>query len=811
MNSVAIELYKEIDPARKDAAWADKSITLLRRDWRTIVNVQQNRLNKQILLSNESMSKIIDSFKDKGFKKNVEILPLGIFENIRNTLTEEIIKSPPAAEIRATDPSAQNMREQDILLMKNRKIIEKDLTKYQTAVGLPPYQVDYVQFNGNVKDFDDKGLDENDPDDVNFYKENFQRLNFEIASQSVINNVMATNRFDQSTISSFVDDILADKVCCMQCYVDKITGEIKYRYVYPDTAYGIFGDSTDGVGDICRGWQDSITVMQFLQMAGNEFDFNKDWKMILWALNYYNNWKYTGFLRNGTVYNIAGHPECAMMGLEGCDDQWLDWTLAYTYKVYCGYIEWNTVEATETYLRRKGDPNYADTVPYAYDLKKKEMTKGFYKESYYQQQWYCSYFIATTSVTQWIFNYSKVYYQQLEGANDEYSNGTLKYFRERGRSAVQIAKPYIDMANFAFYRMLWAIYHAKPKSKEYLIEELIQVAKGLQRLYPDMNATNGVPAFDNILTQAIQYQEENLVHIRAFPQVEGKTVPQLPRTDSEMNGIDPVAIAMQSVVSWAESQVAAKIGMNPMRFGFNPPSRESFKSEQSSVSGSFNSTGYIYRMIQYMKEQIATSTTMYAQTIMKFKDSIPYKWLQTLVGFEAFDGLALLEQFAAHRVGVFVKDAETQYEKQAIMQAATAALQAKMIDYSGWFIVTQTQDYKLGNKILQFLTNKKEKKLRNQQLQDMQMQDQMAQNQFQRQMDLLNAQWKVDLQRAQIMASGPVEAARVQSDGRIQVKQIGIDAEPEKQADKAERQKEVAQSKENAKSQKSFPVVEEAQ
>ena len=131
---------------------------------------------------------------------------------------------------------------------------------------------------------------------------------------------------------------------------------------------------------------------------------------------------------------------------------------------------------------------------------------------------------------------------------------------------------------------------------------------------------------------------------------------------------DPVAIAMQSVVQWAESQVAAKIGMNPMRFGFNPPSRESFKSEQSSVSGSFNSTGYIYRMIQYMKEQIATSTTMYAQTIIQFKDSIPYKWLKTLVGFEAFDGLALLEEFAAHRVGVFVKDEETKYEKQAEVQ-----------------------------------------------------------------------------------------------------------------------------------------------
>ena len=54
---------------------------------------------------------------------------------------------------------------------------------------------------------------------------------------------------------------------------------------------------------------------------------------------------------------------------------YLDWSLAYTYKIYCGYIEWNTPEATSTHLFKTGNSNYVEEVPYGYDLKKKKQVK----------------------------------------------------------------------------------------------------------------------------------------------------------------------------------------------------------------------------------------------------------------------------------------------------------------------------------------------------------------------------------------------------------------------------------------------------
>src|SRR6185369_6963789 len=100
----------------------------------------------------------------------------------------------------------------------------------------------------------------------------------------------------------------------------------------------------------------------------------------------------------------------------------------------------------------------------------------------------------------------------------------------------------------------------------------------------------------------------------------------------------------------------------------------------------------------------------------RYKDSIPYNWLMTLIGNEMFAGLDLLEKYAAHRMGTFVRDENTQYDLDRIKQAADFALQSKMLDYSGWFIVTHTEDPKMGNKLLQFLTLRKEKKLRAQQM-----------------------------------------------------------------------------------------------
>lgn len=803
MIGTAFEVYKQVDPNLKTPEWANTCLTIFRRDWRPLINVERARINKKLLFSQQDMISIKKTFKDKNFLANTEFYPLGILENLKNALVEEITKAPPHAELRAVDPSALNQRKEDIELLKNRGIIEGDLTKYQNQVGLPPYKVDYGQFKSNVDQFDKMGLDENDPDDVNFYERNFQRLGYEIAGQSAINNIMKLGRFDEERIEDFVIDTLAYKAICMQVYVDQITGEIKLNYIYPETAKGLFGDSNDGHDDNCRGWEDNKTVMEFLQMVGNEFDWDRDWWQLLWAINFANGNKFTGFRRNNVVYDCFanGGKFAERMNLVGASENILDWSLSYNYKVFVGYAEWNTAEATATYLRKKGHPDYIEDVDYSYDLKKKKQVREYYKESYYQQQWYKCYYISTTAISQWIYNFGKVYYQQFEGSNDEYAAGSLWYYRKKGQSAVEIAKPYLDLANFAFYRMLWVIHHAKPQEDEYVLEELIQMSKGIQRQMNQQANNSAIPTIDTILTQMIQYQRENFVRIRAYPQIEGKTIPQLPPLEGKRNGIDPIAVALQSVVAWAEMQIGLKWGINPLRVGAPPLPRQSYKSEVNSISNSYNATGYVYRMIQYLKERVAVTTLNFTVDIIKFKDTIPYKWLQTLLGDEAFAGLALLDNFAAHRYGIFVRDFNSEVNQQEIKQAANIALQKGTLTQDQWFVVTQTEDYQKANQILSFLERKKAKLLRKQQIQDMQMKDQMAQKQYEREKDLIVTKGNIDIKKATIEAEGFKAAAQIGADGRVQVKQIQVEHEPQKQSDKAQTQKELATEKENLKEQ----------
>lgn len=819
MIGTAFEVYKEVDPDKKDAVWADLCLTIFRRDWRPLVNVLRARENKRLLFSQQPMANIMATFKDKNFLATTEFNPLGIMENLKNTLVEEITKNPPKAELRAVDPSAINERAADIELLKNRKIIQGDLSKYQGQIGMPPYKVDYGQFKGNAEQFDKMGLDDNDPDDINFYERNFQRLLYESAGQSLINNVMKLNRFDEERIEDFVIDALAYKVICYQPYVDKVTGEIKYRYIYPETAMGLFGDANDGHDDVCRGWQDNVTVMEWLQMAGDEFNWDTDWWQLLWAINFAGGYKFTGFRRNNVVYDCwaGGGAIANRMGLEPIapvpgvagnvpgQGNFLDWSLAYTYKIYVGYIEWNTPEATATYLRKKGTPDYVENVPFGYDLKRKKQTKEYYKESYYQQQWYKCWFIATTSISQWIYSFGKVYYQQFEGANDEYASGTLCYYRKKGQSAVEIAKPYIELANFAFYRMLWVIHHSKPQEDEYILEELIQLSKGFQRNFSQMAGNNSTPSIDTILTQAIQYQRQNFVRLRTYPQVEGKTVGQLPPLEGKRNGIDPIAITLQAVVAWAEAQIAVKIGMNPQRTGQPPQPRQSYKSEVNSIENSFNATGYVYRMIQYMKERIATTTLNYSIDIIKFKDTLPYTWLKNLLGTENFAGLSLLDNFAAHRYGLYIRDFNSDMDRAEVKQAATIALQKGTLTQDQWFVITQTEDYQKANQILSFLERKKAKLIRKQQIQDKQIEDQMAQKAYEREKDLIITKGKLEIEKAKQEKEGFIAAAEINAKSRIEVKNIGVEHEPEKQTAKGESAKELAAAKENLKEQHPYP------
>jgi hypothetical protein len=805
MYGTAAELFKNIS-ATKDAVWADQSLTLIRRDAVSLVSQVRIRENKRFLDSMQPMEDVMSQFKDKKFKDSLAFDPLGILEPFKNTLIEDILKNPPKAELKATDPTAITDRKKDIQLLKNRKIIEGDISKYQQQIGLPTYKYDYKNFKGNVEDFDKEGLDENDPEDITLYEKELQRLNYEIAGQSVLDNVMKLCRFDQDIAMKVVRDILAAKALSLQMYVDKITGELKVKHIFTETFYGIFGDSGDGRNDIAKGWVDNISINEWIQLVGNEFDWDRDWRKILWAINFCGNTKYTGFIRNNTRYECCGNDEWMKEGglKYGTQSNLMEWTIAYNYQISAGYYEWKVLEATSTYVTHPDRPGYAfDAAPYNIELSEKQVLDGYQKESKYQQQTYGSYFIATSSTTQWIFGFGKVYYQTLEGANDEYSSGTLHYYLLEGRSAVEIAKPYIRVANKCFYKMLWCIDKAKPEADTYVYEELVQIAKGMQRAVPQ-TANNKAPKLDSVLRDVIQFMRDNIVNIRAYPQVEGRPVLQLPSLEGKRNGIDPVAAAMQATLMWARQMIAADIGVNPMRVGASPPPRESEKSEMNTVEFSVNATSYIYRMFQNIKEKTSTTVLNITQNIIRFKDSIPYKWLLTVMGNETFDGLFYLDDYAAHRMGLFVRDYNSHFDKQKVIQAADMALNKGELEFDQWVAVTQVEDFKMAAKMLSLYKRKRAKKERLQKLQEMKVAQDTQKQAHDQEMERINAKGQWDFKKAEKETEGFKYAADAGAQSRIKVKEITVEAEGDKQQAKAMGSQEVNTSKQKDKEQQPF-------
>lgn len=802
MDNISSSLYY-LDPNPKNRGYEffDNSVTLLRRDWIPIVNRTTATQLRLLLDSRQSVKNIQDSFDDKDFKKHVVVTPLGIMNSIVNSMVEEMRKAPPRAEVRAQDPSAMVEKKKDLDILRNRKILERDRTELQKRVfgEDSQYKLPYDKYKGNVKEFDEMGLDENDPDDINFFGTTFHRLDFELASQTLVNEVMRLCKFDQIHAAKYVRDSMAVNVNCGQTYVDRVTGEIKNEYIYPEDYYHIPSDTEDGHNDICKGFLKSSTIAEFLSRVGNNFDWTKDWQYLIWAINYCNNTKYTGFLRGGIYYDCMGNPDLMTRG--GMDSSWqtniMDWSSAYRYKVYMGYTEWLCPEVTQTYLKRKGGKeNDKFPVDYTTELqvrplkgrKKKDEDGTYYaneyeKESWYQWQLYGASYLATTMTSQYIFSYGKVYHTLLEGANDEYARYTCWSFRNQGKSVAEIAAPIVEAINFAWYRLLWILYKAKPEEEQFLINELLEVAKGIQQQFNQQGTNSTIQPLQSILDQVIQYQRQKNIRVRAYPRIDGREIGQLPPLTNEKRGIDPLSAFMQGFITFGQQLIYQQIGFNPMRVGSNPPSRESYKTEQSTLEASYSSTGYVGRMIQYVKTQMATTSMLLAQDVAKFKDSVAYRWICTLIGEEQMEGIAVLDKMAAHRLGIFVEDVSDAINVQDIKQAATIALQEKQINFEQWFIVTQTKNTIKAAQLLAYLQRKAEKRIRRQQIEDMKMQDQMAQNAHQRKMEELEFDRETKWGQADRDRDGFLGAAQINKEGKIDVQELKeANALPKEQA-----------------------------
>lgn len=805
----------ETDESKMTPEWATQVLMYRRRYWQQVISPLLYAENKALVLSLQSLENVKKHFDDEEFLRNTKFVPLPFFEKPRNILIDELKKSGIKPYLSATDPTAILQKEADKFLLQNRKVLEITVNKGRSKIGLPPFKIDKSKFNGNVDDFDKMGLNDQSQSDIDFFFKTFYKLDYEAHAQVLVNSYMDLNKIDDE-ITRFTNDILAVKCVCKQDYISPMTGEIKSVYLQPSQTFAIFGRNRDATDASVRGWEMMITVEELLSQLGDAFDFNKHWSYLIRAINFGTGQVFDGFIRNGINYAIDSYAPnadiiaqsvlpAALAVAERPPLNLLSWENAFNYKVYFGFAEWDQlISDTRKVNKVSGQrfPAAFDFVPTERSLYTKEV------RTYFKTK--CTYYIPFGVDQAQLFGYGDLYHQLTEGQYDEYCKGSISIIREEGLSAAMAVQPYIDLGNYAYYRMLWAIHRSKPDVWDFSFESIRDVAMKMQ---PTVTAPQGsntpqvAGAFASAVDGLVDKFKRKLVMFHTHPrtddgQVTGGGGSGHQRVDGH---VDELAIQLREIVlEWAEYQITDKLGLGGLREANVPNPKDGLKLNEMYLKQSRAATGYIPDMVEKTYEHTARIELLYAQDIIKHKASIPYKYLLNLVGEKVVVSIEQLGNVAAHRYGIFVDSLDTAASKEEIMQQANIALQQGHITFGQYLMIKEIKEPRLAAITFAYYEDKQQKLQQNNLMQLEAQRQQTLQLQHQLKMEELNTEGQWGFRNATAAANAQVQGKQLDYQGKVQTKAMGLQAEPQKQENKELAQKDLLVTKNELEKQTAF-------
>lgn len=758
-----IFLY-ESDPKLQDVHWANRVITRKRMDWRPVVTTELYRTNKAKLLSLQSLKETVEIyFKDSEFKRNTKFRPLPIMEKIRNIIIDQAREAGIKPFIKSIDPTAKKHKDQDLYRLQTKQKQQQFVNKQREKIGDGvPYQMEDKEYNGNIPEFDKMGLDSTDESEVKFFFDTYYKLNYEGYAQTAVMAILEDNKVEED-IPRYVNDIMAVKVETKQTYVSALTGQTIIKYLQPNQVFAIFGNNRDASDAPVKGWERQIPVQELINILGNKFNFERDWMQLIFAINYGSQTQFDGFIKGNVQYNVnevlntsTNIDKPPVPGEErnwnflNYDDMFTD---TYNYKVFFGYIEWNQ------YCLHVEKRNKVSGQRFTVDTTFVPTTRSQYeKEEWGYFKTLQSNYIATGATSQKVYNYGDVYMMQTRGNADEFACGTITITREEGLSAMAIADIYIDLANYAYYKMLWAIHRSKPDVWSWAYESIREVAmKMTQNVSQGTNTPQRPGAFGDAINKLIADFDSKLFMMHTYPIVDGKVVGGggLPHTKIP-GALDAIAIQLREIVlDWAEQQIGDKLGLSGLAAANAPNPRDPVKLNELYLRQSRAATGYIPRMIDNAFKHTANLTLQLIQDILNFKDTLAYKYLRNLVGDEAIEALESIGNTdVPHRFGIYATSYGLNSEKQSMLQEAALAFQNKLLSFAEYQLIKAVEEPRVAAKISAFFQEKAERRKEKQTA---------AANKFA--MDLQAQKDDKLFKLEEMKANKGIEKQRVQTDG----------------------------------------------
>lgn len=802
------------DEKLQTAEWANLAVQRYRLYWRPVIgDVYYKRMMAMLLSCQDLTSTLGKYFDDEEFLKNNPLIPLPLMEKPRNIIIDQAREAGIKPYIEAVDPSATADKEQDKFRIRNMQKHIAQSNKIRQDVGLPDnYGFNKKEFNGNVEEFEKMGLNPAEESEVKFFFDTHYKLNYEIEAQKAVLSLLTACKAEDD-IPRFGNDTLAVKCICKQTFVSATTGQTLTRYLQPNQTYAIFGNARDASDAAVKGWERGITVQELISNLGRAFSFEKNWLDLLNAINYCNGTDFNGFIRGDSFwstinFNISGVLDTATaISVDTPARKFLDFddlsNGTYNYKVYFGYIEWPQLclhvekRNRNTGQRFTVGNDFIPTERSQYEREEREYFKT--KQSFY---------LATGGNSQKLFGYGDLYFMPTKGDCDEYSGGSITIIREEGLSATGIAEIYIKLANYAYYKMLWTIHRSKPDQWDYSFESIRDIAqKWVQPLNKQGTNTPQVPGtFGSAVDKLVEKMEKKLVKFHTNPNIDGQPVGGGGSGHIKIPGtLDALAIELrEAVLEWAEHQIADKLGLAGIANAQAPNPRDGLKLNELYLRQSRAATGYIPRMLDKSYRNTADVMLQYIQDILRFPQSLAYKFLRRLVGEDCVEILGTIREAVPRRYAITATSYSNWPDKKEQLGEALMAFQKGLITFSEYQLLKLIDDPRTAAKQSAFFQEKGEKRKEAQQKAQndflMAMRDKNEAGTFK--LEEMKGDKKILAER--IRTNGYIYQADKMAESKTDAANIQAGATVNKDETKLENDKEILQDKSTIELQKSL-------
>lgn len=775
-----IREFFETEKSKKNGEWANRAIQFIRLNWQPLISQEEARRGMAYLLSEQDMTFIKNLFQNTArinltnennrgpvilnglgqpirahnseevaLLREMESLnfkPLPIWEKLRNVLVSEMKKMGPVVNVRSEDPTSVSKRVQDKALIEHKNALEGLFSYVYTTIGQAPYKMKNhkARFgekhdNGNTQEFEEMGLDNQDPTDVSFFMDYFHKLDEEIAVQSIIDYTSSYNQW-QLNIEKWVNDLISKKACAATSYVSDVTGALETPYLAPETVFIYGGGRRQDFNDAnAKGYERKITIKELLDILGNKFDMEANFNRLLMAITYTSQLEFTGVAPSYRGF-VSGSEALGSRG--GRNYSYNDFM---TFKVALGRIEF-TSQNQETFGEIKADKGF-------YENYQPEGGQKYANKARWETPTYKAFYLVISQVDQILFDFGPLEYGDILGTTDFNMNFTIITYKDVGDSLAIQSAQIIDRVNEAWYKFVYEMRRAKPRGRGWNYDSVIS---SMMDLVGDTNISQF-----NKLQKVIELLDSSPNEFYTFPVVDGKTYPM---AGGQLNYDVPNGVSKESMVWWeimnnGIMMLKDMIGIAPLREGDPGNARDSMNNQFKALEYSEASTYYIPDMLTYMFQQMSVKVNFFVQDIITYKEhnTLAYRFLQDAVGDETLGKLEALGKTAMHRFGIFVESLNQAPLRQKLDAILFEAIKNKTITTAEYLLINDMKSVKKA--FLTFtLFEQRNRKLIEKAQQAQAQQQQQAQMQL-KQMELQIEKMKID---------GMLQGKKIEADAAIQ-------------------------------------------